>query len=83
MGNLRHDLKQLPEPSRYAVVGLLALGLAGAVAGLVIGLFSYPPTAWFAVIEVGLPSAIVGGLLGLAAGSVVHVLRRQSDRTAV
>jgi hypothetical protein len=33
----------------------------GAVIGLVVGLFTYAPTAPFAAAELGLPSAIVGG----------------------
>jgi len=50
------------------LIGAVVLAIAGGIVGLVLGVTAYPPTAWFAVIEVGLPATIVGGLLGLAAG---------------
>jgi len=40
--------------------------------GLVVGLRVYPPTAWFAVFELGLPASILGGLFGLASGAVAY-----------
>jgi hypothetical protein len=49
--------------------------VTGAVAGLVVGLFAYAPTAPFAAVELGLPATIVGGVVGLAAGAVVAVAR--------
>ena len=52
------------------------LGLLGALAGLVLGLLSPPPTAWFAVLEVGVPAALLGALAGLAVGSATWLLRR-------
>jgi prolipoprotein diacylglyceryltransferase len=45
---------------------------------LVIGLRVYVPTAPFAVIEGGLPSAIVGGIIGLVAGAIVTARRRMA-----
>jgi membrane associated rhomboid family serine protease len=55
----------------------LALGAAvGAVVGLVLGLVAYPPTAWFAVIEVGVPGAVLGVLVGLVVGWTVAGTRR-------
>jgi hypothetical protein len=42
----------------------------GALVGLVVGLGANPRTAWVAVFEVGIPSAIVGGLVGLVGGTV-------------
>ncbi|MGO4258230.1 hypothetical protein [Marmoricola sp. RAF53] len=55
-----------------ACLGGLLLGAVGAVTGLVLGLHAYPPTAWFAVFEVGVPAAFVGCALGSLAGLVAH-----------
>jgi hypothetical protein len=67
-------------PARWAVFGFVFLGVTGAVAGLIVGLLAYPPTAWFAVIEAGLPAAVVGGTLGVLAGLVVEAARRAKRR---
>jgi ABC-type uncharacterized transport system permease subunit len=69
-------LGDMPLPTRFAVIGALVLGIAGGVAGLISGLFAYPPTAWFAVAEVGVPAALLGGLAGLVAGFLVQAVRR-------
>ncbi len=69
-------LRSLPLPARWAIVGAAAAGVIGAIAGLVIGLHVYAPTAAFAVVELGLPAAIAGGVLGLAAGVIVTAGRR-------
>lgn len=42
-----------------------------------------PPTAWFAVFEVGIPSAIAGGLVGLVAGTVATGLLAYRSRDTV
>ena len=55
--------------------------MVGAVIGLVVGLFTYAPTAPFAAVELGLP-AIVGGIVGLVAGAVVRVADGRSGTTA-
>jgi hypothetical protein len=73
-------LRGSPLPARWAVAGAAAVGVIGAIVGLVIGLRVNPPTAPFAVIEVGVPVAIVGGLVGLVAGSIVTVNRRMNGR---
>jgi len=61
---------ELPLPLRFAVLGGLGLGALGALIGLVVGWAVYAPTAWAAAVEVGVPSALVGAVLGLAVGSV-------------
>jgi hypothetical protein len=61
---------------RWAVVAAVSLGLVGGLVGLVVGLRVYPPTAWFAVIEVGVPAALVGGLIGFASGALVSAISR-------
>jgi hypothetical protein len=56
---------------RWALAGAVAAAILGGIAGLLIGLLAYPPTAWFAVFELGAPAgalgAFLGGLLGLLA----------------
>jgi len=69
---------ELPIPLRFAFWGGLALGALGCVIGFVVGLNVCAPTAWAATFELGMPSALLGALLGLAAGSVrLLVLRRR------
>lgn len=64
--------------SRWARSGVIAFGLIGGIAGLVLGLAANPATAWFAVFELGVPSALLGGLLGLASGALASALRRRA-----
>ena len=64
--------------SRWARSGVIAFGLIGAVGGLALGLAANPATAWFAVIELGIPSALLGGLLGLASGALASAVRRRA-----
>jgi hypothetical protein len=52
------------------------VGVIGAIVGLVVGLVAYPPTAWFAVFELGVPAAIAGGVVGLVAALIVAAGRR-------
>jgi hypothetical protein len=61
---------------RFAVVGSTAALILGGFVGLVLGLHAYPATAWFAVLEVGVPAGIGGAVLaargfrsGFASGS--------------
>lgn len=74
-----------PQPlkAKWAGLGAAGAGVVGGIIGLVVGLDAHPPTAWFAVFELGIPSAILGALLGLLAGALadaVHARRvRQHD----
>ena len=68
-------LRGSPLPARWAIAGAAAVGVIGAIVGPIIGLRVNAPTAWFAVIELGVPVAIVGGLAGLVAGSIVTAIR--------
>ena len=61
---------------RSVLIGTALFGTAGAVIGLVLGLRAYVPTAWAAVIEVGLPGALLGALLGLITGGIATLARR-------
>jgi hypothetical protein len=73
---LAQDVRALPLVPRLAVIGAGVLGLVGGCVGLVLGLIAYPPTAWFAVVEVAVPSALLGAVLGLVAGVVVTLAHR-------
>ena len=79
MERLRRALGQLPIPLRHGVIGAVVLGVPGALVGLVIGLWTYVPTAWAAVLEVGLPAAFLGAMLGLVIGSLVSVYHHVRD----
>ena len=71
---LRRWLVTLSGPARAGVLGAVAAGFVGCVVGLVIGLSVYPPTAWAATVEIGLPAALVGA----AGGALVGLLRPRS-----
>jgi hypothetical protein len=73
-------LRGSPLPARCAIAGAWAAGVIGAIAGLIVGLRVNPPTAWFAVIEVGVLLALAGGLVGLVGGSIVAASRRVRGR---
>jgi hypothetical protein len=64
-----------PWPARWAIVGGTSAGVIGAIVGLIVGL-AYPPTAWFAVFELGVPATIAGGLVGFFAALIVMAGRR-------
>jgi hypothetical protein len=70
------ELRTLPSPMRYASVGVVVAGVAGAIGGLVIGLHVHAATAWFAMFEVGLPAAIAGGTVGFLAGCTIELANR-------
>jgi hypothetical protein len=59
----------------------LVCGAGGLVAGLVRGLTVYAPTAWAAAFEVGIPSAVVGAILGLGIAGVRNLVRRIRARS--
>jgi len=65
----------MPLLGRFVLAGMALAGVVGGVVGLIVGLHVYPPTAWFAVFELGVPAAIVGALLGLASGLSVRGIR--------
>jgi uncharacterized protein YqgC (DUF456 family) len=75
-------LRGLPPTWGYAIEGAASVGLIGSTVGLVIGLCVNVPTAPFAVVELGLPATVLGGIAGLVAGGVVTLARRakRNDR---
>jgi len=64
---------------RWAVVGGSWAGVVGAIVGLVIGLYAYAPTAPFAMVELGLPAAIAGGVIGLLSWALLAVVSLASQ----
>jgi len=50
----------------------MVTGIPGAIVGLIVGLNVYPPTAWFAVLEIGIPAGLAGGLFGAFVGALVE-----------
>lgn len=70
------DIRDSSMPLRYTWVGMALAGAVGAIAGLVIGLHVHADTAWFAMFEVGVPAAIVGGAVGCLTGWAVELANR-------
>lgn len=66
----------LPTVPRSVLLGMIIAGAAGVIAGLVIGLRAYAPTAPFAMLELGLPAALCGALIGLAVGLLIKAGQR-------
>ncbi len=75
-------LRGLPMLARWASVGAIAFGVSGGIAGLVVGLFVYAPTALFAAVELGFPAVFVGAVAGLGAGIIMKIARRIRRREA-
>jgi len=66
----------MPVLTRWAGIAAFSAGVTAGVAGLVVGLFTYAPTARFAAVELGLPAAFAGGVVGLVAGMIMIATRR-------
>jgi len=81
MSDVQRAIRDLPVVARLAVVGALVLGAAGAAVGLVLGLLANPSTAWAATVEVGLPAAVLGAVLGALAGTAVRLRQRDARRS--
>lgn len=76
MMSARSQLAAMPLVRRCAVIGSTAALIVGGLVGLVLGLSAYPPTAWFALFEVGVPAGIVGAVLGAFVGLVARGVQR-------
>lgn len=79
--DMSRSRSEMPSTTRWAVAGATLAGVIGGIAGLIIGISVYPPTAWFAVFEIGLPAAVAGGVLGLLAAVIVKAGRRSMRGT--
>ena len=77
MSQLLEAFRGLPALARATLTTGILCGLVGGVVGLVVGIAANPGTAWFAVIELGLPSFVSGCFLGFFGGLVVHALRHR------
>ncbi len=73
-------LAESPPILRFAFLGAFIVGALGCITGLIIGLNVYAPTAWAATIEVGLPAAILGAVLGVVTGAIVQLSGRGASR---
>jgi uncharacterized membrane-anchored protein len=69
-------MRSLPMPARWVVIGASIAGVAGAIVGLVVGLFVHAPTAAFAAVELGFPAMLTGAIVGLVAGLIMITIRR-------
>jgi len=72
---IRTELAAWPHLARWAAAGAILFGTVGGLVGLLIGLFTYVPTAPFAVVEVGLPAAVLGVGAGIAADCSARTVR--------
>ena len=76
MMSVRSQMSAMPLIPRFTVGGSVAALLLGGLVGLVLGLRAYPPTAWFAIFEVGIPAAVAGAALGAFVGIVTATVQR-------
>ena len=79
MMTFRSQFANMPIVPRFAIVASAAAFLLGAIAGLIIGLIAYPPTAWFAVLELGIPAGLLGAVGGALTGLVVSCIQKVNE----
>jgi membrane associated rhomboid family serine protease len=70
------ELREMSLYGRCVTVGAAVCGTGGAIVGLIVGLLDDPQTAWFALAEVGVPTGLLGALIGLSAAVLVTASRR-------
>jgi hypothetical protein len=73
---MRLPFAQLSLLPRATAIGCLAAGITGGIVGLILGLIAYAPTAPVGILELGIPSALVGAAAGLTTGAIILALRR-------
>lgn len=81
MSTVLNEWRAMPIPPRWTATGASVLGTLGGIAGLIIGLDVHPPTAWAAIVELGLPAALVGAVVGIVIDLMVMVSRRLRRRS--
>ena len=77
IGSTWRQLSEVALPLRCALLGGAAAGALGGVIGLAIGLHVYAPTAWFAILEIGVPAALLGFVLGPVVGSIASLVQQR------
>jgi hypothetical protein len=75
-------IRGLPVLDRWVIVATVLAGVTGAIAGLVIGLFAYVPTAPIAAVEIGFPATVTGAIVGLVGGMIAATAARIRRYTA-
>ncbi len=75
------ELRGMPLIARWVTVGAASACVVGGIFGLVVGLFAYAPTAWFAVFELGVPAGVAGGIVGLIGALILTAARLIRRRT--
>jgi hypothetical protein len=73
------ELRDMPLIVRWAIVGAATASVVVGLLGLAVGL-AYPPTAWIAVFELGVPAGVFGGIVGLLGGLTLTAGRRIKRR---
>jgi hypothetical protein len=76
MNAIAIELRGMPLIARWVTAGAASASVIGGIVGLVVGLFAYAPTAWFAVFELGVPAGVVGGIVGLIGALILTTGRR-------
>ena len=76
MNAIAVELRGVPLIARWVIVGAASASVIGGIVGLVVGLFAYAPTAWFAIFELGVPAGVVGGIVGLVGALILTAGRR-------
>jgi hypothetical protein len=69
---LRGQLREMHPVVAGMLIGSVLLGAIGGAVGLVVGLAVHPPTAWFAVLEVGIPAGVLGWILGVVVAMIAR-----------
>lgn len=79
MRALLAEIAAKPLIQRFATIGVVAGAVIGGIGGLIRGLEVHPATAWFAIVELGVPVAMAGECSACAAA----YLWRRPDGSSV
>jgi len=70
--------RDLPFIARVTLGAGILCGAVGGIVGLIVGLYANPGTAWFAVIELGLPTFVSGCFIGFFVALIWQGVRRRT-----